>query len=239
MDREKIWQWIRDLSEPRTPAQTGQSGSEQDPDRCKTQSPVPGIMADPHLVREIQDLVDERFHELRQLRNYRRHAFEIAVGAFLLAREAGEPEDVCRLCATAGYLHDLGKLAIAAALGRRADPLSGTHWRAMLDVLDREQHELGTDHAETGTRVARNLNISAELRDAMQYHHAPEKAQGVVAGFVFLAHYLTFENDQLSRVLECLPMDLLGRLNLSVLDFLSARDQFMAHKRQELQRQKC
>jgi putative nucleotidyltransferase with HDIG domain len=239
MDREKIWQWIRDLPEPTPCVEAAPTVKKDDGNQPQATPPIPEIIADPELVRAIRNLIGERFQQLRQLRNYRRHAAEIAVGAFLLAREAGEPEELCRLCATAGYLHDLGKLAVAAALSRRADPLSGTHWRQMQTVLDREQHELGTNHAEAGTRVARRLQLSTELRDAIQHHHDPERAEGIVAGFVFLAHYLNFENDELARVLEDLPMDLLGRLNLSVLDFLSARDQFMARKRQELQRQNC
>jgi len=236
MDREKIWTWIEALTDPAEGNPENRPPDAPDDDDGPLRANATGILPSPDDIRRIQCIVDTRFSQLRQLRNYRRHAFEIALGASLLARAAGESEQGCRKCAMAGYVHDVGKLAVAAALSRRAGPLHGTPWRDMQTVLQQERENLGTDHAETGTKIAEKLAIEPELLAAIAHHHDPDQSDDVTAGFVFLAHFLTFDSTELARVLELLPMDLLGRLNLSVLDFLAARDQFMARQREELVR---
>ena len=89
------------------------------------------------------------------------------------AVDPGSSRGVRAAAYTAGLLHDIGRLAMAAA-----DPLAYT--RAVetaetgLDIREAERREFGYDHAARGAQVAEAWQIPHELVESIQAHHGED-----------------------------------------------------------------
>lgn len=97
------------------------------------------------------------------------HSIGTGCCAQVLARHAGlDPEQAF----TAGLLHDIGKLVLAAYF---EDDFSRVLvWRDEHGCLLREAEEsvLGFDHTEIGARVAQHWKLPKLLVNAIHFHHA-------------------------------------------------------------------
>ena len=108
------------------------------------------------------------------LREYWTHQLSVAAGCRLLARRL--PGCDAETCYTAGLLHDLGKLLIAAY---RPDD-----WAAMRqlardeNLMDSEAEELllGLDHGVVGARLLSFWDLPMALTEPINWHHAPHLA---------------------------------------------------------------
>lgn len=99
---------------------------------------------------------------------YWSHSVAVAVLADRIGRVAGftYPD----LAFTAGLLHDLGKVVVAAFLS--ASPTKPPS----LQTVSLEQELLGTDHTELGDLLATRWNLPKEIAGAARWHHNPEGA---------------------------------------------------------------
>jgi putative nucleotidyltransferase with HDIG domain len=98
------------------------------------------------------------------------HSVAVAVLSERLAQELRlRPPD---LTFTAGLLHDMGKLAIGAFVGRASGAIL-ERARGGRAFVDAERAVLGVDHAEVGAAVARAWSLPPVLADAARWHHAP------------------------------------------------------------------
>lgn len=139
-----------------------------------------------------------------------RHSAQCAAFAAELASAVRQPRDVAF---TAGLLHDIGKLALAALFAEECVQI-----RARGETLDAELAVLGTTHAEIGARVAELWRLPLAIRDAVAAHHHPEPAdRATLADVVHTADVLAHAMDEgadgtqaWSRVRD----DVLARLTL-------------------------
>ena len=91
---------------------------------------------------------------------------------------------------TAGLLHDIGRLLLAAFEPSFFDQPAA---QEAPDCLARERQELGIDHCELGQVFCQAQNLPAALASSVAYHHTPGEAtahQSLVA-LVATADYLT------------------------------------------------
>ena len=110
------------------------------------------------------------------------HSIGTGCCAQVLARHGGLDQEQAF---TAGLLHDIGKLILAAYF---EDDFSRVlDWRDEHDCLIREAEEsvLGFDHTEIGARVARHWKLPKLLVDAIHFHHA---LPGKVTPLAVLVH---------------------------------------------------
>lgn len=107
------------------------------------------------------------------LPGYRRHSVATSMAAFYLADMAGCNRD---LAFTAGLLHDLGQLALAANFpGEYAEALDyRAHHDCFITLAERDV--LGLDHAEVGGLLAEAWHFPEVLRQALADHHEPAAA---------------------------------------------------------------
>lgn len=75
---------------------------------------------------------------------------------------------------TAGILHDIGRLLYAKADPKRFMVLYG-QTQAACD-LSRESELFGMDHQEVGARLAGQWNFPSTIREAIEFHHEPDRA---------------------------------------------------------------
>jgi putative nucleotidyltransferase with HDIG domain len=92
------------------------------------------------------------------------HSYEVSDLAVAVAHELGLSEQECRLVATAGLLHDIGKIAIPDALLQKAGRLSP------------REREIIEQHPALGAQI---LEISPTLKEIMPaIHHHHERWDG-------------------------------------------------------------
>jgi putative nucleotidyltransferase with HDIG domain len=111
------------------------------------------------------------------------HAIGTGVAAKVLAGHCGLDQETAF---TAGLLHDVGKLVVAAYFP--ADFNQILAWRDEQDCLlkDAEQAVLGFDHSLIGARVAQQWKLPKAIIEAIQHHHTPGSVTEI--SFAALVH---------------------------------------------------
>ncbi len=102
------------------------------------------------------------------------HSCGTAAVAKCLAQFTGRtPPD---LAYTAGLLHDIGKVVLDQYVGA-ARSLFYRHLQVEdVDLVQAENELFGMTHPEAGRRLANHWSIPANLTDAIQHHHQPDRA---------------------------------------------------------------
>jgi putative nucleotidyltransferase with HDIG domain len=99
-----------------------------------------------------------------------RHSAAAAIAGRAIARDLGLDD---ALAFTAGLLHDLGKLALSAALDRARAELADQTEQARRSFLEAEELILGVNHAEVGGRLLERWRFPPALVHAVRHHHDP------------------------------------------------------------------
>lgn len=121
-----------------------------------------------------------------------KHCLSVACGARALAVTAGQPEraDEAFVC---GLLHDLGKIALDAAVTKSYERVVRDTQSRPGNLLDIERAVLGTDHTVAGKRLAERWRLPTAICECVWLHHLPPEAlpPGIgsarVIGYVWLA----------------------------------------------------
>jgi HD-like signal output (HDOD) protein len=90
----------------------------------------------------------------------------------MIAVAASPPGDARAAAFTAGMLHDVGRLAMAAvgpAEYTRVVELA----RSGIPTIEAEREVFGTDHIETGLVAASSWSLPEDLTNAISAHHSP------------------------------------------------------------------
>ena len=102
-----------------------------------------------------------------------RHSIAVALGARGLARALGSDED---RAFTAGLLHDIGRLALAAHFPAEMDAAIARSHAVDAGLASIESEMLGIDHVEVAAQVAAQWRFPPEVVQAIAGHHAPAAA---------------------------------------------------------------
>jgi putative nucleotidyltransferase with HDIG domain len=97
------------------------------------------------------------------------HSLGVGVAANLIARKLGLPE--CEEIATAGLLHDIGKVIIGLKCREaEQDILSHAHLHSLF-IMEAEREIIDTDHAEVGNWLAKSWFLPDNLSEPIAFHH--------------------------------------------------------------------
>ena len=141
------------------------------------------------------------------------HSLAVSHAAQVLASRTGcmEPE----VAHTAGLLHDIGKVVLAAFFPDEVEKLF-TLLREQGMPFSEAEWELGVAHGEVGRTLAEHWKLPELLSEAISRHHAPHPNQlnfaavSVVHTADYLAHRLGFSDTYRPTPPEFNPMALQG-----------------------------
>lgn len=147
------------------------------------------------------------------------HAMGTALAAEKLAELTGKVSpDVAY---TAGLLHDIGKVALDQYVSELHPFFYRRVYSDELSLVEVEREALGVTHPMIGERLAELWDLPGNLKDAIGYHHEPEKASVdlELSHLIYLANLLMSrfqvgsqmernEPDRLHSSAETLDLDL-------------------------------
>jgi|CXWL01.1.fsa_nt_gi HD-like signal output (HDOD) protein len=142
-----------------------------------------------------------------------------------LAREIAKAEGLAPVqidqAYTAGLLHDVGILMLAA---NRADQFSAMFAEASAKgkaVLEVERSEFGITHAEIGAYLLGIWGLSDPIVEAVAYHHRPGDCPGEIVSPLTAVHVANVLQQECSQLAT---EDVLSKLDMAYLDKLRLTD---------------
>jgi putative nucleotidyltransferase with HDIG domain len=102
------------------------------------------------------------------------HSLGVGVAANLIARKLGLPE--CEEIATAGLLHDIGKVIISLKCREAEMDINKLVRERQIYALEAEQEIIDTDHTEVGEWLSKSWFLPDKLSEPIAFHHDVEKS---------------------------------------------------------------
>jgi len=105
-----------------------------------------------------------------------------------------------------GLVHDFGALAVQFAPRETRDTYARLVERGCPAAYV-ERLLFGCDHGEIGAEILTEWNFPGHLIEAVRFHHQPERADGALAAFTYLAEFCSGLDEDLpsfNRVEDCL-----------------------------------
>jgi putative nucleotidyltransferase with HDIG domain len=97
------------------------------------------------------------------------HSLGVGVAANLIARKLGLPE--CEEIATAGLLHDIGKVIISLKCSEAEQDILKLVRERNIYTMEAEQEIIATDHSEVGGWLAKSWFLPDKLSEPIAFHH--------------------------------------------------------------------
>jgi putative nucleotidyltransferase with HDIG domain len=103
------------------------------------------------------------------------HSLGVGVAANLIARKLGLPE--CEEIATAGLLHDIGKVIINLKCSEAEKDILQLVRERQIFIMEAEREIIDTDHAEVGCWLSKSWLLPDKLSEPIAYHHDVIKSE--------------------------------------------------------------
>ena len=107
-----------------------------------------------------------------------RHSLCVGVTSKLIAKKRGINPKVLEEYFIAGILHDIGKIPLNNRLSEKYIFSLSVSDRDHIPMNVAEKKTLGLDHSEVGKIIIEHWNLSADIGDAVSFHHNPLEYDG-------------------------------------------------------------
>jgi putative nucleotidyltransferase with HDIG domain len=165
------------------------------------------------------------------------HSMGTAAVSKIIAKKIGMPD--ADEIATAGLLHDVGKLLMKLRPGDKNNNINEAVENGA-DMLHAEREHLGTDHAEVGEWLARNWLLPDKLIEPIAHHHNVERSTihqartsvVHVADALVKAHGFGFSGDEFVPIIHPIAWKTVGLTDQLLGEVLDEMDQRLMEARQ-------
>jgi putative nucleotidyltransferase with HDIG domain len=161
-----------------------------------------------------------------------RHSLLTGDFAQRIARAASRETRVADESYTAGVLHDVGKLMLAANLPEEYEAIRRTHRETRRPLQTVEKEVLGASHAEVGACALTIWGLPSPIVEAIAYHHHPEKNKSRMFTPTIAVHAANAIAHELQPDVNAPAVDKLDEIHLADLGLASQ----VAHWREICQR---
>ena len=103
------------------------------------------------------------------------HSLGVGVAANLIARKLGLAE--CEEIATAGLLHDIGKVIIRLKCSEAEQEILNLVRERSIYIMEAEHVIIDTDHAEVGGWLSKSWFLPDKLSEPIAFHHDVAKSE--------------------------------------------------------------
>ena len=114
------------------------------------------------------------------------HAVGTALLAQILARRVFRLEDSSLF--TAAILHDIGKIVLGEFVKDKYAEIKKLVVEQSRSFLEAEEKVLGMNHATLGGVIAARWKFPEDIRDAIAFHHRPDRLQGKTDPMPWVVH---------------------------------------------------
>jgi len=165
------------------------------------------------------------YNEHMDLDEYFKHSRHVAEVCKVLGQMAKLSVHEQETFSVAGLLHDIGRLVMLLVARREHLVLLGTSWGKLKHVIRDSEDSAGIDHCDVSRIVCHKWKYPEILSEGIGRHHTPilKDDVNVLGSYIFLAHFVGFEQLDENMILAMFPNWALEHLNLSAEKLLEAR----------------
>ena len=116
--------------------------------------------------------------QVLNMEGFWRHSLCVGVSAKLIAIKRNVDKKFLEEYFIAGLLHDVGKIPLNNRLSAEYLNVLALSDRDNLALFEAESAHLGINHSEVGKIVVENWKLSAEISDAVAFHHNAAEYEG-------------------------------------------------------------
>jgi len=148
-----------------------------------------------------------------------RHSVTVGLFARAIVRLERRDQNLSDNSFTAGLLHDIGKLVLAANLADQYRAVLSSVENEGLALTEAEREQFGATHAQVGAYLLGLWGLPDPIVEALAYHHCPSNCQSEELTPLTVVHAANFFENQLAGWHTCgeqqLDEDYFERLKLS------------------------
>jgi putative nucleotidyltransferase with HDIG domain len=128
-----------------------------------------------------------------------RHSVITSFGAQHVAQEASQDAN---LAFTAGLMHDVGKVVLAATYGKIYTRMFDPTERGGKLLVDWEMDQYGCNHGDVGATLLENWKLPKPLAVGVKYHHHPAAVKSPLAACTCLGNAIAHAFEDRTMTLE-------------------------------------
>jgi len=154
-----------------------------------------------------------------------KHSQEISACMRILCGIIGEDKEYSYRCATAGLMHDAGRLVIASVTKQECALLVGASPEKLASIIHEESATVGMNHCEIGRMLMRKWGFDSDLQMAVGRHHTPliENDLNRLGGLIFVSHFVSVSDFTGGILAKSLPGQLLQGIGIDGKGFDQAK----------------
>lgn len=107
------------------------------------------------------------------------HSLQVATLAQIIALDETNKSKIAEAAFTAGLMHDMGKLILAANVPAMCSSIEQLQQRKNLSLREAELQVLGTTHAELAACLLGGWGLPLPVLEAVAWHHCPARSNDV------------------------------------------------------------
>ncbi len=166
--------------------------------------------------------VQSKSNWVLNVEGYWKHSIAVGVTSKLIGKKLGVPKELLEEHFICGLLHDIGKVVLSHALGRKYQAVIVKSSDEECELIEAENELLDINHVEIGRQLAEKWALSSSVVECISYHHNPKECNGekrtivysvAIANSFANAHKIGFSGNQAPPSID---KDLLDYLKLTV-----------------------